>query len=473
MDHTDAPSFDTVAVSLLHLAAAVAVTLHALLSKRDVRGAFGWIGLAWLSPMIGSVLYLAFGINRVRRRARELDRPSLSLRRHRPGPETDWAAGQLAALYVAAGHITGRAAVPGNRIALLDSGDQAYPAMLAAIQEARSSIGLMSYIFRDDAAGRPFIDALIDAHRRGVEVRVLIDGFGGGYLVSPTHRALRRAGVPTARFLHSLVPWRMPFLNMRTHKKILVVDGAVAFTGGLNIGAENLAAAKPPHPVRDTHFRIEGPVVDQLVEAFAEDWLFATNDALGGATWVPAIEPDGPATVRTITSGPDEDLDKLEFVLLTAVGTARRSIRIATPYFLPDDRLSSALELAAQRGVAVDLVLPERSNMRPVDWATRAHLPPLLAAGCRLWYSAPPFDHSKLMAIDGLWSTVGSANWDIRSFRLNFELNVEVYDPAFATEIEAVIDAKRARPVPPAELEARPFAIRVRDAAARLMLPYL
>src|SRR3954454_11588003 len=146
--------------------------------------------------------------------------------------------------------------------------------MVEAIAAAGTSVALSSYIFRADAAGNRFIAALADARRRGVEIRVLIDGIGGGYFLSLAYRRLRAAGVPAALFLHSWLPWRMPFLNMRTHKKILVVDGRLAFTGGLNIGAENILAKAPRHPVRDTHFRVEGPVIAQLMEAFAEDWLF-------------------------------------------------------------------------------------------------------------------------------------------------------------------------------------------------------
>ena len=180
----------------------------------------------------------------------------------------------LAPLERAGFRITQRPAQSGNAIALLRNGDEAYPRMVAAIEAARASVALSSYIFRADAAGEGFIDALIRARERGVEVRVLIDGIGGGYFFSPTYRRLRRGGILVARFLHSLLPWRMSVLNLRTHKKIFVVDGRIAFTGGLNIGGENLLRDQPRHPVRDTHFVFEGPVVAQLIEAFAEDWLF-------------------------------------------------------------------------------------------------------------------------------------------------------------------------------------------------------
>jgi cardiolipin synthase len=312
-------------------------------------------------------------------------------------------------------------------------------------------------------------------------VRVLIDGVGGGYFYSRTYRRLRREGVPVAQFLHSELPWRMPFLNMRTHKKILVVDGRTAFAGGLNIGAENLLRTHPPDPVRDTHFAVEGPVVGQLAEAFAEDWLFTTGETLRGKAWFPPLAPaperdsaaPADAIARVITSGPDQDLEKLESILLTAIATARSSIRVVTPYFLPDERICSALRLAALRGVRVDLVLPGQSNHRVVDWATEAELPLLVTAGCHIWHQPPPFDHSKLMTVDAAWCLVGSANWDMRSLRLNFELNLEVYGGDFPARLDAAIEERLHHQVTRKLLEQRSFPVALRAAAARLLMPYL
>jgi cardiolipin synthase len=214
-------------------------------------------------------------------------------------------------------------------------------------------------------------------------------------------------------------------------------------------------------------------VVPQLVEAFCEDWLFTTGETLAGEAWYPVSAAVGEVIARVITSGPDQDLQKLEFMLLGAITDARRSIRVATPYFLPDERLVSALSLAAFRGVEVDIVLPARSNHRLVDWATRAQLRPLLEAGCRIWHQAPPFDHSKLMVVDEAWCLVGSANWDVRSLRLNFEVNVEVYSADFGARLDGVIKSKRGRLMTLETLDERQFPVVLRDAAVRLLLPYL
>jgi cardiolipin synthase len=320
-----------------------------------------------------------------------------------------------------------------------------------------------------------FIDALVRATQRGVEVRVLIDGIGGGYFSSVTYGVLRRARVPVARFMHSSLPWRMPFLNLRSHKKILGIDGRLAFAGGLNIGSENVTRDHPTHPVIDTHFKFEGPVVAQLMDVFADDWSFTTGEQLAGERWYPELKPveGGSSVARVVTSGPDQDLEKIEFVILEAIACARSSVKIMTPYFLPDERIMTGLSLAAFRGVEVDVVLPEHSNHPTVDWGVRAQVGPLLAAGCRLWTHPAPFDHSKLMTVDDTWCLVGSSNWDVRSFRLNFELDLEVYDPGLAARINKLIGAQQGSRILLQQLNERSFPVRIRDGAARLMLPYL
>jgi cardiolipin synthase len=451
---------------------ALAASLHILLNKREASAAIGWIGLVWLSPFLGTLLYFLLGINRVRRKARLLREGALPPLTEPPVPPAR--DHHLAALECAGERLSERPLTLACDIEPLPWGSAAYPAMIAAIGRARRSVALATYILRDDAAGGKLINALIAAHRRGVAVRVLLDGIGSGYFVSRAYRRLRQAGIAVARFLHSPLPWRMPFLNLRNHKKILIVDGTEGFTGGMNIGAENVPELKPRFLVRDLHFRLAGPVVGELAAAFAEDWTFTTGEVLAGPLWFPEIPaPEGGVPARVITSGPDEDLERIELIVLQAITCAERRIAIATPYFLPDERLITALALAALRGIEVDLVIPETSNHRLVDWASRAHLDPLLAAGCRVWLNGPPFDHSKIMVVDGLWCFIGSANWDMRSFRLNFELNVELYDPGLAARLEAEIAARKGAALTAEALAALPYWVRLRNAAARLGLPYL
>ena len=458
-------------LSVLHLLLAIAVTGHILVYKRDPGSAVAWIGIAWLSPVLGSLLYVLLGVNRVRRRALTLRAPRATAPAGAARAErTDDA---MSTLEYSSDRITGRRAQGGNAVSVLRNGDEAYPKMIGCIEAAQHSVALCSYIFRADAAGEPFIAALVRAHRRQVEVRVLIDGVGGGYFWSSTYIKLRLAGVPVARFLHSPLPWRMPFLNLRAHKKLLAVDGRIAFIGGLNIGAENLLRTEPPHPVLDTHFALEGPVVAQIVSTFIDDWFFTRAERLAGERWFPALANSGDSIARAVTSGPDQDLEKIELMILQAVGAARASIKVMTPYFLPDDRIITALALASMRGVQVDVVLPANSNHPTLDWGARAHIGPLLAAECRIWTHGAPFDHSKLMTVDGRWCLVGSANWDMRSFRLNFELNVEIYHSALVKQLEQFIMHKQEVCLSAATLKKTSLPVILRNNAARLMLPYL
>ncbi len=457
---------------LIGMPIAVLVTLHVLLRKREVASSVGWIGLVWFAPILGAILYIVLGVNRVRRRARLLRPPDSP-----PDDPFDTltlpAEDDLAQLDRSVGRITARPLLAGTAVRPFHNGDEAYPPMLEAIAAATRSIGMSSYIFRDDVWGGRFIEALIDANKRGVAVRVMIDGIGGGWLLSRTYHRLRRNGVPAARFMHSLLPWRMPFINLRNHKKILVIDGVVGFTGGMNIADENVMSTHPKEPVQDMHFRIDGPVVAQLTEAFIDDWSFVTNEDLGGEAWLPGCAAHAGPPARVISAGPDEDIEKVEFAVLQAVACARENIAVMSPYFLPDERLVTALALAAMRGVAVDIVVPEKSNHPLVDWATRANIGPMLSEGVRIWRCPPPFRHSKLMVVDSEWCLIGSSNWDIRSFRLNFELCVEVYDANLAATLAAVMRESRGKPLTQADIDARPVPARLRDAGCRLMLPYL
>jgi cardiolipin synthase len=320
-----------------------------------------------------------------------------------------------------------------------------------------------------------FAHALGEAARRGVEVRVLIDAMGTWYSWPTIFHALHREGVKYARFLRPFALWHLMSINMRTHRKILVVDGRVGFTGGMNIRARNCLRRQPPHPVQDIHFRVQGPVVAQLQEAFSDDWLFTTGEPLRGDSWFPKTENAGQVLARGVADGPDENFEKLLWTLLGAISIARYSVRIMTPYFLPDSAVVSALNLAAMRGVQVDIILPARIDLPFVLWASRAMWSQVLRHGCRIWLTPPPFDHSKLMLVDACWVLLGSANWDSRSLRLNFEFNLECYDVELAQRLDRWIETKRndGHPVTIEEVDGRSLLARLRDGIARLLSPYL
>lgn len=466
-------------VAGFHFLAALLASVHVLLHKRDSRAAALWIGCIWLLPVCGPLLYLALGVNRIRRRAVSLGvHGSFS----RPIPENlgeldHKGAEHLNLLARVVSRVVARPLTTGNQLRPCVNGDQAFPSMLGAIESATKSIALSTYIFDNDTSGQQFVAALGRAAKRGVEVRVLIDAAGARYSWPPVTHALRHAGLNTALFLPSslLAPWRAATINLRNHRKLLIADGRVAFTGGMNIRHGNVLADKPKGPVQDLQFRVEGPVVAQLQEAFANDWAFTTGEVLEDPVWFPELSECGDVIARAITDGPDADFEKLRWTLLAALAEAQTSVQILTPYFLPDMGLITALNLAALRGVRVDIILPGKNNLPFVHWASRAMWWQVLERGCRLWLTPPPFDHSKLMIVDGHWVLLGSANWDARSLRLNFELNVECYGRAFANEMGSVIEQKlrQAREVKLADADGRSWAARLRDAAAGLFSPYL
>jgi len=466
-------------VLFVHLVLAPWTVVHALLYKRDPRAAFGWIAVCVLLPLGGPFLYFLFGVNRIRTRALRMGSISRRIGFERgepsdPQPVPSSIEPEYRVLARVSSGLSSHALVNGNRIETLHNGEQVYPAMLEAIARARETVYLNTYILDADETGTAFMEALAAAHRRGVDVRVIIDGLGEWYSWPRAARRLRRRGVRVARFMPLRLLPPSIHINMRNHHKLLAVDGRVAFTGGMNIGDRHLAArTENPSRVIDLHFRLEGPVALQLRDIFLDTWRFITGDG----SRPPAIEPtqDGDLLCRSLTDGPDEDMDRLTMLLLAAISLARSELHIMTPYFLPPREVVAALQAAAVRGVRITVVLPEKNNLPYVHWATRNMLWELLVRDIRVTYQPPPFVHSKLFVVDRRYSLIGSANWDPRSMRLNFELLVEVYGHAFARELAADVDAAaaRGRPVTLEEVDGRALPVRLRDAVCWLFSPYL
>jgi cardiolipin synthase len=466
-------------IDVAGLALGVLAALHALLWKRDPRSALGWIAVCLLFPWVGALLYGTFGVNRLLTHGAALRArwPDLAAHRARPEPDPVTRARippELTELRRTGDAVTRRPLLPGNRIEALHGGEQAFPAMRQAIAEARTSVRLSTYIFGTDGEGALFVDALAQATARGVDVQVLVDGIGEKYSWPRAPRVLARRGVPVARFLPPSILRPNLHMNLRNHRKLLVVDGALAFTGGMNISQRQMQATTDPRRVVDIHFRLRGPVVLQLEDAFHEDWCFATSrppEPLPPRSLLPA----GDALCRGISDGPNEDLDALSWILRGAIAAAQRRLLIMTPYFVPDRPLVAALVGAALRGVEVQIILPGKNNLPFVHWATRAMLWELLEVGVRVHEQPPPFVHSKLFLVDEDYALVGSANIDPRSLRLNFEFNVEVWDCAFVAAMSehAATCLAASRRVTLAEVDGRPFTERVRDGLARLAAPYL
>ncbi len=452
-----------------HLVAAADVVLglvctgHVLLTKRDPRAAGLWIGLVWLAPVAGLLLYVLIGINRMSRRAVRralVSRQSAVLRE-----------------FIVEG-VPSRSDEPlvvGNAITPLRGGDLAYPEMIAAIENASDTILMSTYIFDNDRAGKQFCAAFAAAVKRGVEVRVIIDAVGLRYSIPSILSPLRQAGVQVARFSRTVLPWRLRYANLRNHRKIMVIDGCIGFTGGMNIREECLLSLQPDSPTHDLHFRVEGPVIAELQRVLVEDWEFCTGESLPTARFFPPLHACGEVKARAIPDGPDRVQDPILWTRMASLARARQRVRIVTPYFVPEPSMIAALGMVVSVGTRVDILLPADNNLRMVKWASTSLLEQVLELGCHVYMVRGAFDHSKLMLVDDHVVQVGSANWDARSFRLNFEFDLECYDTPLAAQLHELFEKKRAEsdPLSLEDLRARGRLVRLRDGFAALLAPYL
>ena len=446
---------------------------HALLRQRDGRTSAFWVALIFFSPGVGLLFYLLFGVNFIRRRGRQY--------RGRIGPAYDQAedcdptfAGEDRAMALALDRISRFGFCPGNTVDCFLNGDEAMPSMLAAVEGARHRIWLCTYIFEARGIGAEWVEALGRAVRRGVQVRVMVDDAGTRYSWPSVIAALERRGVMARRFMPNHLLLRLLTLNLRNHRKLLLVDGEVGFTGGMNIREGNMLQRQPQHPVRDIHFRVKGPVLLQMQQVFIEDWQFCSGERLEVGQHEPAAQ-DGGGYALGIVDGPDEDLEVMPAALFAALSGARQRVWLLTPYFLPTPMLLAALKGCAARGVEVLLVTPQSNNIPPVGWAARGYYEGLIDSGCRVLESPPPFDHGKMLLIDRHWSFIGSTNWDPRSLRLNFEFNLACHDAGLVQRLQTVFIARmqESSELSLDGLQADGTAVRLRSALARLFEPML
>ena len=434
----------------------------------------GWIMACLFIPYGGPVAYFIFGINRVRTRARGMRRSILSVDRESSQARAVSSRAVGKGLDTVGQRVTGRALSKGNAVDVYHNGEQAYPAMLASIEEAKQQILLATYILKTDQTGRSFADALGAAAARGVAVMVLIDGVGEMYSWKKPSKLLRRCGVNVGRFLPPrLIPPSI-YVNLRNHRKLLVVDNNVAYAGGMNIGDDHTSVPGKQRRVTDVHFRLRGPVVGELAVVFHDDWHFATGQSIEVSEHPPPSS-HGHARCRVVPDGPDDQLDALALTIQGVVCGASDSIDIMTPYFLPSRELIASLQAAALRGIRVRIVLPAKNNLFYVHWANRNLLAELIEWGIEICYQPAPFCHSKLFCVDDEYSLIGSANLDPRSLRLNFELGVEIFSAPLNTELRAHINEvlSRSKPVTIEELQARSTPVRLRDSFVNLFSPYL
>lgn len=464
---------------IVHVLISLGVTASILERKRDTRAATGWLGLVWLSPYLGGFLYFIFGINRINRKGLLLNRREL--------PEThlyldDAVKGLIQKTDVFSNRLLDLSYKTSSRplsfaqeMELLEGGDSTYRKMLDAIDSANHSVYLQSYIFDGGSVGDTFIAALSKAKERGLKVCVLIDAVGSRYSFPTAYSKLKKLGVPTFKFLPNIYPTQFAFLNLRNHRKVLIIDEKLAFFGGMNIRNCHSEKYSRNGFVSDTHFTMTGPICQQFLGLFIEDWHFSGGDPLKRNDPPPLTIEAHSIPCRVISDGPDIDFEKIRWILLAAIGEAKKEIKIVTPYFLPDSSLIEQLKIAAWKGVDISIIVPRKSNIPTFDWAEAPQFQPLTRSGVKIFFNDANFDHSKFLTIDGSWSFFGSANWDNRSLRLNFEVNLEVYDPIFTMKLNELFKSKlrNSREVSIEDLTRIGMLKNLRNNLFRLLSPYL
>ena len=363
----------------------------------------------------------------------------------------------------------------GNKITIYNNGDQIFPPMLAAIASAQRTITFETFIYWSGAIGKRFAEALAERARAGVRVHVVLDWFGSSRMDRDVIRMLEDAGVEVERY-HPVRWYSVRRLNNRTHRKILVVDGYIGFTGGVGIADQWLGDARNKEEWRDIHFRIEGPAVSQLQRAFMDNWLKGHSRVLHGDDYFPHLAEHGDIAAQIFMSSPSEGSESARLMFLLSIASAARSLRIATAYFVPDTLTVQTLADAAERGVKVQIIVPgEHIDKSIVRRASRARWGELLEAGVEIHEYQPTMYHCKMMIADNIWLSVGSANFDNRSFRLNDEANLNVYNAEVASRLAEAFDEDltRARRVSFEEWKNRPLAERAYEHAVALLRPVL
>jgi len=369
------------------------------------------------------------------------------------------------------GSLLGPALRDGNRVTGLSNGDEIFPQMLAAIRSAQKTITFETYIYWSGSIGREFAEALSERARGSVKVHVLLDWVGSASMEGDILKAMEASGVEVKKY-HPLRWYNLARMNNRTHRKLLVVDGAIGFTGGVGIADQWLGHAQDEEHWRDSHYRLEGPAVAQLQAAFMDNWMKASGEVLHGEEYFPKETAPGEALAQVFKSSPGEGSESVRLMYLLSIASARRHLRIAAAYFVPDDLSLETLVAARQRGVTIEVLLPGmKSDTKITRKASRSRWGDLLRAGVLIYEYQPTMFHCKIMIVDDVWVSVGSTNFDSRSFRLNDEANLNVFDRDFAhTQIQAFDDDKRKSTRVSLEAwQSRPWTEKVTEHAAGLL----
>lgn len=441
---------------------------------------FAWILVILLLPYVGAALAIVLGVNRIKRGGSDRQKAARELSRHlpEPGPAVDAPADaheRLRDLARLGQDLTGEPLVGGNAVTVIERTPEAFARLEAGMRAAKESLHVTFYIWRQDKIGTRLRDVMIDKAREGVSVRFLYDGIGSMSLGRKFLRQMRAAGVHVAPFAAGQSFRDRWSVNLRNHRKIVVVDGDVAFTGGMNVGDEYLGRSKNFGFWRDTSIQLAGPAAARLQVVFARDWYHATGEPLTEPALYRTDASPGDAAIQTLSGGPDDDVPVFWTLLFAAVTAANESVTLATGYFVPPDPLLTAMTTAARRGVKVRLLTAGKNTYTHTLWAGRAYYAHLLRAGAEVYEYQRGLFHAKTAVVDGCWWFVGTPNLDMRSLMLNFEDAVAGYDPKIAGELERQFDAdlKHSRAFDREAWEKRGVGHRLAEETCRLLAPVL
>jgi len=357
------------------------------------------------------------------------------------------------------GSLLGPGVLSGNKVVGLINGDEIFPPMLSAIRGAKESINFETYIYWSGNIGKEFADALSERSRAGVKVHVLIDWLGSAKMDDALLDEMESAGVDIRKY-HPLHWYNLGRINNRTHRKLLIVDGKIGFTGGVGIADNWLGHAQDPDHWRDSHFSLQGPAVAQMQAAFMDNWMKTEGEVLHGSEYFPQLKTEGEHHAQVFRSSPGEGAESVRLMYLLSIASAQKTIYIANAYFVPDDLSIETMVRALKRGVKIRILMPgKKTDAAPVRWASRSRWGDLLKAGALIYEYQPTMYHCKVMIVDGVWTSVGSTNFDSRSFRLNDEANLNIYDHDVAQRQVDVFedDLKKSRQITYEEWAKRPW----------------
>lgn len=481
----------------VHLVTLTWVIFHLMRKRRDPVSAMLWIMVTVTIPFIGFILYISFGINRVAAKTWKKESSNREFQEERNARESAelplsyWRSIREAATHrpetavardienTLATQDSNHLLLGGNNIELLITGDQAFPRMFDAIKNAKHHIHVQSFIIGNDEVGKELMELLAGKAEDGVQVRVLYDRFGSSYSVlgGLFYRYRRVKNMQIAGWTMARLLKRQFQINLRNHRKVLIVDGKAAFTGGINLQAAHTTRSHQL-PIRDYHVEVRGPIVSELQYTFLRDWYYITDESpstLLCSEHFPKMETRDGTPIRIINGGPATELDEIHDSLFACIVSAKKQILAVSPYFVPTPDIVMALRNAAQRGVKVRIIVPEKNNHVYAGWAGRAYYDEMLESGVRVYERKPPFMHAKAMLIDDEVAVIGTANLDVRSLRLNYETNLMVYGTTFINELKAVIleEVAMSRELNLAVWRDRPQSQKMRENACSILTPIL